>query len=134
LILGRTNNGSLIYADYENGLWARVRNTGNKTKDLIQITPPVGNSNKRQRLCLTVNDAGFAYYDTTLNKLLHWNGSKWIEEDGAAAGVKRSGKFSQRPNVNDIYPGYQYFNTDTHRTITWAEGKWWNPDGTEARR
>ena len=134
LILGRTNNGSLIYADYENGLWARVRNTGNKTKDLIQITPPVGNSNKRQRLYLTVNDAGFAYYDTTLNKLLHWNGSKWIEEDGAAAGVKRSGKFSQRPNVNDIYPGYQYFNTDTHRTITWAEGKWWNPDGTEARR
>ena len=132
LILGRTYNGSLIYSDYENAIWARIKNTGSASKDLIQVTPLVANSTERQKLKLTANNVGFAFYDTTLNKLLHWNGSKWVEEDGATAGVRRAGQFVQKPNSKDIYMGFQYFNTDTHKTITWGDGKWWNPDGTEA--
>lgn len=134
LILHRTYNGGIIYANYEKALWARIKNTGNKKDDLVQITPPIDNTAKRIRLSLSDKDVGFAYYDTSLNKLLHWDGKKWIEEDGATAGVRRAGTFMQKPNSKDIYSGFQYFNTDTHKIIIWCDEKWWNPDGSEALR
>ena len=48
--------------------------------------------------------------DTT-NGQLWWNGSKWIERDGASAGVRRSGTFAQKPTGSSIYVGFRYFCT-----------------------
>lgn len=75
---------------------------------------------------------GSVWFDVKLNKPIWQSGTKWVESDGAKAGVARCGSYRRRPTANDIYVGFQYFNTDTHKTITWADGKWWNPDGTEA--
>ena len=85
-------------------------------------------------ISLPDNPAGSVWFDPELNKPVWQNGTKWVESDGAKAGVARSGPFKKRPLASDIYVGFQYFNTDTHRTITWGDGKWWNPDGSEADR
>lgn len=77
-------------------------------------------------------EKGFRYFDTTLGKPIYWNGTTFIESDGAVAGVLRSGTFANKPATADIYAGFQYHNTDTHKTITWDGTKWYNPDGTEA--
>lgn len=36
----------------------------------------------------------------------------WEEEDGATAGVNRSGTFAEKPAASDIYVGFKYFCTD----------------------
>lgn len=46
-----------------------------------------------------------------------WDGSKWIEYDGAKAGVVRKGTTAQRPAGNDIYVGFEYFDTDLGKTV-----------------
>ena len=53
-------------------------------------------------------DAGEMFYHTA-NGQLWWNGSKWVERDGASAGVRRSGTFAQKPAGSDIYVGFRYF-------------------------
>ena len=55
-------------------------------------------------------DAGEMFFHTT-NGQLWWNGSKWIERDGASAGVRRSGTFAQKPTGSSIYVGFRYFCT-----------------------
>ena len=78
---------------------------------------------------------GYCYFNTTINKPVWWDGNKWIEQDGATAGVKRNGPLDQKPRVDDAYAGFQYYNTDTHMIIVLSEdGKWFNPDGAEASR
>lgn len=63
-------------------------------------------------------DYGFIYYDTDLKRHIHVvtiqnNGEvNWAESDGATAGVKRSGTFSQKPADWAIYVGFVYFCTD----------------------
>jgi hypothetical protein len=36
------------------------------------------------RPTLTANDKGFTYWDTTVNKMIAWNGSAWVNLDGSA--------------------------------------------------
>ena len=55
---------------------------------------------------------GTIYRDTDICKTIIWDGNRWIEEDGATAGVKRSGTFSNKPIATDIYVGFKYFCTD----------------------
>lgn len=55
-------------------------------------------------------DVGEMFYHTT-NGQLWWNGSKWVERDGASAGVRRNGTFAQKPAGGDIYVGFRYFCT-----------------------
>lgn len=55
---------------------------------------------------------GTIYRDTDICKTIIWNGNKWVEEDGATPGVKRSGAFSDKPIATDIYVGFKYFCTD----------------------
>ena len=64
---------------------------------------------------------GFSYVDSTLSPatLVLWNGTKWIEQDGAIRGVKRSGPFGQKPEGSDVYLGFSYYCTDRKT----AEGK-----------
>jgi hypothetical protein len=74
--------------------------------------------------------AGFMYFDTTLNKMIVWNGSAWVEEDGAKAGVKRRGTTSERPAAANIYVGFQYFDTTLNKMIVRNSSAWTNLDGT----
>lgn len=55
---------------------------------------------------------GFQYFDTTLNKPLWWNGTKWVESEGNDADSTpiTSGAFANKPTGVDI--GYAYFCTD----------------------
>lgn len=46
--------------------------------------------------------------------LVTWNGERWLEPDYSTAGVRRSGKFAQRPSATDIYIGFRYFCTDKY--------------------
>ena len=55
---------------------------------------------------------GIRVLNTTIGKNVTWNGTKWIEEDGAVAGVARSGFFADKPDAVDIYVGFKYFCTD----------------------
>lgn len=50
-------------------------------------------------------------------KIVTWNGSKFVEYDGATASVLRKGTTAQRPAGNDIYVGFEYFDTDLGKTI-----------------
>lgn len=57
---------------------------------------------------------GYAYYDTSLGKMVYWATTHWKEEDGVLAGTLRTGVFYNRPNVANhlIYVGFAYFCTD----------------------
>lgn len=112
--------------------------TSNKYTELrkLYLYPLSGSTDVRNQIpTLTYADAGMTFYDTSLRKHVYWDNKsdKWREEDGAIAGVARSGGFYKKPAGIDIYIGFQYFNTDTHKMITWDGNKWFNPDGTEAK-
>ena len=59
---------------------------------------------------MTEFDRGETYYHTSKGQLW-WNGTKWVERDGASAGVRRSGTFAQKPSGSNIYVGFRYFCT-----------------------
>ena len=112
-----------------------VTDSGFKELRNVYLYPLSGTTEVRKQIpTLTYLDSGMTFYDTTLKKHVFWDHSseKWREEDGAVAGVARSGNFSKKPSGIDIYVGFQYFNIDTHKIIVWDGKKWYNPDGTEA--
>ena len=47
---------------------------------------------------------------------------KWVEADGAKAGVPRSGTFAAKPSAADIYVGFRYFCTDMQTTEGETDG------------
>jgi hypothetical protein len=47
---------------------------------------------------------------------------KWVEADGAKAGVLRRGTFANKPAGEDIYVGFKYFCTDKHTPEAAPEG------------
>lgn len=59
---------------------------------------------------------GFQYFDTTLNKPIYWNGTKWVGLDGndVDATPATSGTFAKKPTGVDV--GYAYFCTDKQTT------------------
>lgn len=63
---------------------------------------------------LDLNSAGFTYFNTTYNKPIWWNGSKWVGVDGLSYKVLRSGTFANKPTGVDV--GYAYFCTDKQTT------------------
>lgn len=60
-------------------------------------------------VAMTEFDVGETYYHTSKGPLW-WHGNRWTEYDGANAGIRRSGTYSQRP-VTGIYVGFRYFCT-----------------------
>lgn len=61
-------------------------------------------------------NAGFEYFDTTLNKPVWWNGTEWIDSEGNDVDSTpiTSGTFANKPTGVDI--GYAYFCTDKQTT------------------
>lgn len=47
-----------------------------------EANPDFGNSTSRPTL--NENNIGFQYFDTTLNKPIWWNGTKWADSTGWA--------------------------------------------------
>lgn len=97
-------------------------------------------SYKEPYLLLNTNntDIRFSYFDTDLNKTIYVSSMNdfgtvtWVEEDGARAGVARSGAFANRPNSSYIYVSFQYYNTDSHCYITYGgNDKWYDANGEE---
>lgn len=76
---------------------------------------------------------GMMFFDTTIEKPIWYNGSKWVEEDGAKAGVKRRGTTSERPAATDIYESFEYYDTTLGKLIYWdGSTKWIDKNGYTA--
>lgn len=85
----------------------------------------IGNTENRP----TNPTIGFQYFDTTLNKPVWWNDTKWIDSNGNDVDVKYSGTTLQRPtNVNTAF---QYFDTDLNKPIYWTGSKWVDATGAD---
>ncbi len=127
-------NVSLVctgFKDVKNHAYNPINKLGASSNWTI-INMDSGNTASRP-VSLYRENVGYEYFDTSLNKNIYYIGDgKWIENDGATAGISRHGPFADKPTNTKIYIGFQYFNTDTHKIITWDGSKWWNPDGTEA--
>lgn len=54
------------------------------------------------------------YFNTTLNKLIYWTGSNWVDENNISINALKYGTFDQKPTVSNhnIPIGYKYFCTD----------------------
>ena len=64
------------------------------------------------------------YFDTTLNKLIYWNGSKWVDENNISIKALKFGTFGQKPTIaaHNIPIGYKYFCTDKQTTEGQSNG------------
>ena len=73
----------------------------------------VGTTNNRPTT-LTDTDTGYIYYDTSINKSIYWNGSKWVDENNVSIDALKFGTFEQKPTIasHNIPIGYKYFCTD----------------------
>lgn len=73
----------------------------------------VGKTSERPTTLLDA-DTGYTYYDTTLNKTIYWNGSKWVDENNISVDALKFGTFEQKPttDIHNIPIGYKYFCTD----------------------
>ena len=85
-----------------------------------------GNSSNRP--VLDKYDNGFQYFDTSIQKLIVWNGSKWQDVMGNPADAKQQGATSDRPTGVNI--GYIYKDTTLGKLIIWDGSTWVNMDGT----
>ena len=70
----------------------------------------------------------YIYIDTTLNKIILWNGEKWVDMDNNPADALKKGTTSQRPTGVQI--GYTYKDTDLGKWIIWNGEAWENIDGS----
>jgi hypothetical protein len=65
---------------------------------------------------------GFQYFDTTLNKLIIWNGSTWIDSSGNPADALKIGTTEQRPTGVQI--GFIYKDTTLDQLVVWDGIEW----------
>lgn len=66
--------------------------------------------------------------DTTLNKLIWWDGTKWIDAYGNPADANKKGTTEERPLGVQI--GYIYKDTTLNKLIIWNGSSWVNIDGS----
>ena len=67
-----TGNGIRYATGASGGSWGKANN----------IATHRGTTTNRP--ALTSTDAGFNYWDTTLGKMIAWNGTTWVNLDGTA--------------------------------------------------
>ena len=73
---------------------------------------------------------GFQFYDTTINKLIWWNGQMWIDSNGIKAELNRKGDSNSRPALMTNEAGFQYYDTTLKKYIVWNGTEWTNMDGS----
>ena len=80
-----------MYSKYDANTKNFVNNDYGNVRDVYGF-PNVshrGTSTQRPN-ALTSDDYGFDYFDTTLGKLIIWNGSTWVDGNGEAIGLQVS--------------------------------------------
>lgn len=76
------------------------------------------------------NNSVQLYYDTTINSLIYWNLSEWIDtRDRYSADILRIGYSDNRPSLNSTHTGFKYFDLDLNAYITWTGTKWIDING-----
>ena len=85
---------------------------------------PNYNALKNSTLTVTGNPALGTVSILENGILTTFNGTKWIEEDGASAGVRRGGTTAQRPIYSEVYVGFEYFDTDLNASVYWDGEDW----------
>ena len=59
---------------------------------------------------------GHKYFDTTINKVIFWDGTKWIDGDGFMPALRR-GTSIQRPSMAVGNVGFNYFDTTINKNL-----------------
>lgn len=83
------NNNSITYNPYESGAREvyiennRIRVAYANNKSYILDMTALNKGTTTDRPTLTTGNAGFQYYDSTINKPLWWNGTEWVDATGA---------------------------------------------------
>ena len=124
--IGKDIDG-VLYPDWSFG-WGRFISTDEKTF--------IDNDNSAHgttdtRPTALIDTIGRQYLDTTLGKMIYWDGSKWIDADGFKSDSLRVGTTEQRPEFNNITCGFQYFDTTLGKPIFYDDTKWVDATGTE---
>lgn len=86
-----------------------------------------GNLPTAQRNIASVT--GQLLYDSTLNKMVLWNGRAWVDSMGSPVGLTR-GTTAQRPSLGESDYGYMYYDNELMKYITWSGLTWMNINGT----
>lgn len=68
-------------------------------------------------------EIGDIYFDTTLGKVVYWDGTKWVDASGKTP-VNSYGTTDQRPTLTDKDAGYIYFDTTVNRPVFWNGNTW----------
>lgn len=71
---------------------------------------------------------GECILDETLDKIIWFDGSKWIDSSGNPADAKNTGSSSERPT--NIKIGFIFKDTTLNKLIIWNGTSWVNMDGT----
>lgn len=92
------------------------------TEDVSELTPiTIEKASQENPLTNPLYD-GQSKFSSTDKKPAWWNGTNWVNSDGAVYTVNRSGTFAQKPDASKIYVGYRYFCTDKQTTEGATDG------------
>lgn len=96
--------------------------------DGSELTVRRGSRSERPTLGNESYNKGVRFFDTTLNKPIYWNGSKWIDADTYESDKLRIGTTTQRPT--GVPASFRYYDTSIKKMILWNGNEWVNVDGT----
>lgn len=116
------NNTILTY--YQNTIFNNITLSGTFIDKTVVLIPhgdtrPTG---------LSIKDAGYQFFDTSLLRPIYWNGFKWVDSNGYTA-VRRSGSTEQRPAVSVLSTndaGLTYYNTKQSTMQVFNGSDWVN--------
>lgn len=66
---------------------------------------------------------GKLFFDTTLDSVIIWDGTKWVRSDGSPAVINK-GTTTQRPTLASTVSGTQYYDTTLNKPIWWNGTAW----------
>ncbi len=75
--------------------------------------------------------AGFSFFDTNIERLIVYTGTKWTDVDGGLA-IRKRGTSKQRPTtLTTENIGVEYYDTELLETIVWNGTRWTHSDTTD---
>lgn len=70
---------------------------------------------------------GYSIYNSTIEKIVTWNGSEWVSNNGI---YKDKGTTSERPTLTSTDEGFEYYDSTLKKKILWNGTAWTNMDST----
>ena len=107
-------NSNLVRVDRVASLSNLFTSSDKEDETFTELTSLNSCGTSTQRPTLNVYDENFEYYDSSLHKLIRWNGQYWADANNINVDAKSSGSFVQKPTVENysIPVGFKYFCTD----------------------